>query len=113
MSLKNMLCDSVCLCIPCMSDKFILETDASGAGVGAVLSVRRGEELLPVAFFSKQLQGAEHRYSAQELEGLGLFKAVRHFAFYLYGTHFKCGDTHVTATTEQETAKLGHEAGRI
>ncbi len=61
-----------------VSDKFILETDASGAGVGAVLSVRRGEELLPVAFFSKQLQGAEHRYSAQELEGLGLFKAVRH-----------------------------------
>ncbi len=98
-SLKNMLCDSVCLCIPCMSDKFILETDASGAGVGAVLSVRRGEELLPVAFFSKQLQGAEHCYSAQELEGLGLFKTVRHFAFYLYGTHFKVVTDHKPLVT--------------
>ncbi len=54
-SLKNMLRDSVCLCIPCMSDKFILETDESGAGVGTVLSVRHGEELLPVTFFSKLL----------------------------------------------------------
>ncbi len=99
MSLKNMLCDSVCLCIPCMSDKFILETDASGAGVGAVLSVRRGEELLPVAFFSKQLQGAEHRYSAHALDGLGLFKAVRHFAFYLYGTHFKVVTNHKPLVT--------------
>ncbi len=30
-------------------------------------------------FFSRQLHGAQCRYSAQELEGLGLFESIRHF----------------------------------
>ncbi len=58
------LCHSVCLVVPCVSDVFVLECDASVSGVGAVLSVVRGEEHLPVAFFSKQLKGAQQRYSA-------------------------------------------------
>lgn len=87
-SLRDSLCLHVSLCIPTTSDGFILETDASGTGIGAVLSVERGSDLLPVAFYSKQLQGPEQRYSAQELEGLGLFKSIHHFAFYLYGRHF-------------------------
>ncbi len=74
-------------CVPCVSDKFVLECDASASGVRAV---PRGEELLPVAFFSKQLRGAQTRYvySAQELEGLALVEAVEHFAHYLYLTRF-------------------------
>ncbi len=86
--LCNQLCDSVCLCVPCVSDVFVLECDASSTGVGAVLSVVRGEEQLPVAFFSHQLRGAQMRYSAQELEGLGVFEAIRHFAYFLYGRRF-------------------------
>ncbi len=53
-----------------------------------MLSVKRGEEWKPVAFFSRQLKGAQARYSAQELEGLALYEAVQHFAFYLYGRRF-------------------------
>ncbi len=86
------LCDSlsvsVCLHVPCASDVFVLDTDASGTGVGAVLSVVREEEKLPVAFFSKQLQGAQKNYSAQELEGLGVYESVNHFAYFLYGKRF-------------------------
>ncbi len=37
------LCHSVCLVVPCVSDVFVLECDASVSGVGAVLSVVRGE----------------------------------------------------------------------
>ena len=58
-SLKSSLCNHVCLCIPTPSDCFILETDASGTGIGGVLSVRRHGQILPVAFYSKQLHGAE------------------------------------------------------
>ncbi len=83
------LCNSVCLCVPCASDCFVLECDASSTGVGAVLSVVRGEETLPVAFFSKQLRGAQTKYSAQELEGLGVFESIKHFAYFLYGRRFK------------------------
>ncbi len=41
-----------------------------------------------MGFFSRQLRGAQQRYSAQELEGLAVFEGVRHFAYYLYGREF-------------------------
>ncbi len=89
-SLCEQLCSSVCLIVPCVSDIFVLECDASACGVGAVVSVERGKDQNPVALFSRQLKGAQSRYSAQELEGLALFEAVRHFSFYLYGS-IHCG----------------------
>ncbi len=82
------LCNHVCLNVPCKDDEFCLESDASASGIGAVLSVKREGEWRPVAFFSRQLKGAQSRYSAQELEGLALFEAVQYFAFYLYGRRF-------------------------
>ncbi len=82
------LCNSVCLCVPCTSDVFVLESDASSTGVEAVLSVLRDEDMMPVAFFSKQLRGAQRNYSAQELEGVGVYEAIRHFAYFLYGRKF-------------------------
>ncbi len=87
--LCNVLSNSVCLCVPRECDVFCLECDASGTGVGAVLSVERDGELLPVAFFSRQLRGAQCRYSAQELECLAAVEAVKHFSYYLYGRHFR------------------------
>ncbi len=89
-------CVIVCLVVPCVSDVFVLECDASVSGV---VSVVRGEEHLPVAFFSKQLKGAQQRYSAQELEGLALIEAVRHFAFYLYGKDFTVVTDHRSLVT--------------
>ncbi len=86
--LCNELCNHVCLYVPCVDDVFMLECDASSTGIGAVLSVVRDGEQLPVAFFSRQLHGAQARYSAQELEGLAVFEAVRHFAYFLYGRKF-------------------------
>ncbi len=87
-ALCSILSVSVRLCVPCVSDVFVLESDASSTGVGAVLSVVRNDEKLPVAFFSKQLRGAQVNYSAQELEGLGIYESIRHFAYFLYGRKF-------------------------
>ena len=81
---------NVCsLVVPSQQEEFVLHCDASGAGIGATLNVVRGGEKLPVAFYSKQLSGAQHRYSATELEGLALFKSIHFFAHYLYGTRFE------------------------
>ena len=66
----------------------MLHTDASGAGIGATLNVIRDGEERPAAYFSRQLQGAQRRYSATELEGLAIFKAVHFFAHFLYGRRF-------------------------
>ena len=74
--------------MPSSEDCFLLHTDASGAGIGATLNVLRDGVELPVAYYSKQLQGAQHRYSATELEGLAMFKAINFFAHYLWGKHF-------------------------
>ena len=87
-ALCNCVSEQVKLCIPVQNDKFVLETDASANGIGAVLSVMRGNNKQTVAFFSKQLHGAQKKYSAQELEGLALYQAIQHFSFYLYGSEF-------------------------
>lgn len=47
------------LTLPNVSDQFVLYTDASGVGIGAVLSVERENEELPVGFFSKKLSPSE------------------------------------------------------
>ncbi len=52
------------------------------------LLVETDGEQKPAAFFSRQLHGAQQRYSAQKLEGLALYEAITHFAFYLYGKRF-------------------------
>ena len=86
--LKVCLVDVCVLTIPSQEDCFVLHTDASGAGIGATLNVLREGVEKPVAYFSRQLQGAQRRYSATELEGLAIFKAIHFFDHFLYGQKF-------------------------
>ena len=82
------LCKSVAracvLTIPNASDSYRLQTDASGLGIGAVLSVIREEEM-PVAYYSRQLRSSEKNYSSTELECLAVVAAIKHFECYLAG----------------------------
>ena len=82
------------LTIPTLSDNFSLHTDASGQGIGATLNVCREGKELPVAYFSRQLQGAQHRYSATELECLALYKSILHFSHFLVGCKFNVTTDH-------------------
>ena len=92
------ICDfisSACaLCIPLPSDIFSVVTDTSGKGVGGILQVLRDDEWQPAAFYSRQLRGAEQRYSATELEALALVSTIEHFSYYLYGNSFKAYTDH-------------------
>ena len=87
------------LTVPGPGDVFTLHTDASAAGVAGVLNVVREGVEKPVSFYSKQLQGAERRYSASELEGLAVFRADIFFAHYLYGREFKIITDHTALVT--------------
>ena len=49
---------------------------------------RRDGHELPVAFYSRQLRGAESCYSTTEMEALAVVSAVEHFLPYLFDTHF-------------------------
>ena len=59
--------DCCMLYIPVSCDKFLLQTDTSGRGIGAILSIIRDGEELHVSFFSKKLKLAETHYSVTEL----------------------------------------------
>ena len=81
--LKSVLCSIPSLTLPCASDDFVLQTDASQVGLGAVLSVLSDGEEWPVAYYSRKLQPRERKYSTTELEGLAVVAAVHHFCPYL------------------------------
>ena len=88
-ALKEVLCRSPVLRNPDFSKEFILQTDASSRGVGAVLSQRdeQGHDR-PVAFFSRKLLPREQRYSTVEQECLAIKLGVEAFKVYLIGRHF-------------------------
>lgn len=60
-----------------------VSTDASDTGVGTVLQQLQGDTWKPIAFFSKKLSPAETRYNAFGRELLAIYKAVRHFRYFL------------------------------
>ncbi len=101
-----MLCDEHTLTLPRSGDKLILHTDASMLGLGAVLSVERKGEELPVAYFSKRLTAAEKNYIASELEYLAVVKAVDHYAIHLLGQEFTVITDHRALTALRDSHKL-------
>jgi len=86
--LKASLCPSLILSYPQPKEKFILDTDASNAGIGAVLSqIQNGEEHV-IEYFSRKLTKVERNYCVTRKELLAIVKSVDHFHKYLYGQEF-------------------------
>ena len=84
--LKSHLTHTPVLCYPSFEKDFVLETDASSQGIGAVLSQRQEDgQLHPVAYASRSLSPAEKDYSITELETLAVVWSISHFHTYLYG----------------------------
>ena len=67
----------------------ILRTDASGVGLGAVLSQMEDSVERPVLFLSRRLTEVESRYHSNEQECLALIWALDRLRAYLLGRHFK------------------------
>ena len=105
-TLKDTLCKHSQLTIPSPQDSFVLATDASGQGIGAVLSVTRSGVDLPVAYFSRKLTSAERNYAIMELECLALIKAIEHFGHYLVGKHFIVRTDHKALEALQSSKRL-------
>ena len=85
--LKYMLINAPLMRNPDFTRTFILQTDASGIGVGAVLS-QGEEEDRPIAYFSRKLLPRERAYLTVEKECLAIVLAVQHFKVYLMGRQF-------------------------
>ena len=66
MFLCNVLSPNSVLTLSKCDDNFVLQTDASGKGISAILSVYRDGQERPVAYYSKKLTPAE-RHLPQRL----------------------------------------------
>jgi len=71
---------------PDFSKDFVLETDASKQGLGAILSQFQDDSrLYPLAYTSRSLSPSERNYAITELEILAIVWVMTHFRYHLYG----------------------------
>ena len=87
-TLKECLMSTPILAYPDENVDFILDTDASHQGIGAVLSqVHNGSERV-IAYGSRKMSRPERRYCVTRKELLAIVHFVKHFRHYLYGRKF-------------------------
>jgi len=91
-ALKNEMMNPPVLALSDLSKIFSVETDASGAGIGAVL-MREGH---PIAFISKALGPRQQSLSTYKREMLAIIMAVHKWKQYLWGRPFKIRIDHVS-----------------
>ncbi|GBM30021.1 Retrovirus-related Pol polyprotein from transposon 297 [Araneus ventricosus] len=95
-SLKQALTSSPILTYPRTDKDFILDTDASNEGIGAVLPQNTGNEERVIAYFSKSLGKPERNYCVTRKELLAIVKSIEHFHHYLYGRKFLLRTDHAS-----------------
>ncbi|KAJ8395952.1 hypothetical protein AAFF_G00026600 [Aldrovandia affinis] len=78
------LTEAPVLAYPDVHRPFIVDTDASNVGVGAVLSQEDSDGERAVAYYSGALSRAEQNYCVTHRELLAVVKALRHFRPYLH-----------------------------
>ena len=94
--LKNFLTEAPVLSYPTPTDPFILDTDASGVGIGAVLSqVQDGQERV-ICYDSKTLSKTQRAYCTTYRELLAVVKFVKTFRHFLWGRKFTVRTDHAS-----------------
>lgn len=107
--LKQALIQAPVLTLPDFSRSFVLETDASDSGFGAVLM----QEGHPIAYLSKPLSGRNQGLSTYEKECMAILLAVDKWRCYLQHKPFVIRTDHKSLlflTEQKATTKLQQKA---
>jgi hypothetical protein len=87
---KEDMYTTLVLATPDFTKKIIMESDASGHGIGAIL-MQKG---MPLSFESNQLKGKNLFRPIYEKEMLSILHAGQKWSPYLIGRHFKVKTNH-------------------
>jgi len=86
--LKELLCSAPVLALPDSNGYYILDTDASSTGTGAVLSQMVNGEEKVLFYASHSLSKSERNYCTTRRELLAIVRYLRQFRTYLLGKRF-------------------------
>ena len=97
-ALKERLCSPPVLSFPRAGSEFILDTDASFEGIGAVLSQSQDGEERVISYASRKLNKHERSYCITRKELLAVYHFVNYFKQYLLGRKFRIRTDHKALT---------------
>ncbi len=105
--LKHALTHAPVLTFPNYGLPFIICTDASGFGIGAVLMQQQeGHHPQVIAYASRVLSAAESKYSVTHLEALAVIWALKHFRDIIFGFNITVYTDHSAVTSLFHTKNL-------
>lgn len=109
--LRTTLTEAPVLKYPIYQKEFIITTDASGHGLGAVLSQLDGKNVeSPVSYISRALTTPERNYTTTEQEALVVIWAIKCFRHYVLGNKFEIITDHASLkwlmTTDHKSQRL-------
>ncbi|GBG88384.1 hypothetical protein CBR_g47083 [Chara braunii] len=94
--LKHALLNHEVLMVPDPQKPFIVTTDASHYGIGAVLAQQDGKKLRPIEYMSKKMPSKKLAKSTYERELYALYKVLVHGRHFLLGRFFYLRTDHQT-----------------
>ena len=103
--LKSRLVSKPILALPMSEGRYILDTDASDYGLGAVLSQEQDGIEQVIAYASRTLNKTERKYEMTRKELLAIVYGLKQYKQYLLGRHFVIRTDHAALTWLRRTAE--------
>ena len=105
--LKKKITEAPVLRLPDFSKVFEVACDASGVGIGGVLT----QEGCPIAFFSEKLSDVKLKYSTYDKELYDIVQALSYWRYYLLSQEFILYSDHETLRILNSQKKLNSYHG--